>query len=180
MALTVYTSLKLVFTERECQEGEAKSFCSQVWWKIAIVWVLPSPVIGHSDAQKCHSSRTSDILETLQFANGSHLVEAKDVNAHLKANRSREGKANAELGSSSRALWHCMSQGGPGNEKICMAYHTFAQMHEEEDRCQQNTAAPKRIIQMITEVTAPSFSILDFRVSKPIIYFGSVWVSSSY
>lgn len=82
--LTVFTWVKPIFTKRECREGEAKSFCCQVWWKIAIVWVLPSPSLdtGHSDTQKCHSSDTSDILETLQFANGSHLVEVKAVHAH--------------------------------------------------------------------------------------------------
>lgn len=92
MALTVHTWVKPIFTKRECQEGEAKSFCSQVWWKIAIVCAAPSPStgIGHLDPQKCHSSDTSDILETLQFANGRRLEEVKDLHAHTQMNPSCE------------------------------------------------------------------------------------------
>lgn len=54
-----------------------KSFLHQVWWKITIVWELsgPSAHITHLDAQKCHSQETSDILETLQFANNRHFSE---------------------------------------------------------------------------------------------------------
>lgn len=90
--LNVYTWVKPVFAGRECQEGEAKSFCSQVWWKIAIVWVLPSPDIGHSDAQKCHSSHTSDVLEHFSLHTADVCWEWKTIHAAAKKKKLRREK----------------------------------------------------------------------------------------